>query len=664
MSSTSEVLISKEILVDGNLMVRCKIISQSSNGFFQTEAVYTYYYHPTEKKGIHAKIKHESIKNPLAIDQGLDLFYATLSNYDIKSSSFPELNSGWIAPYMHVYSQDERRLVYDLDSHPDNSWQAIINKNDDCNLGSIPWVSIDEGKTGKAYGLILDSPDILLSGVDENNGVGVQAFEGKLKGVQFLRINARFVNIFIGRNTYEPPNGLDNTIPDDLSVEFNAEFFSTSNGGYKAVEKEALIFQSFYNNYSKIIFNETNFSLPISSNPSDSYLKLKIKITDVLDLNPESSLKLILTTNDFGSHVELTAEELIDNNYLFTNLYPANYTIKIFYKSDVFEKHIYLSENQTISMVFPVLYNVTIKAFDSHGNPLNNAKVVLFRNGKKLEGATNQCGIASFLTPPGTYNIKIFTDNTLVAERSIYITNDKSISVVTEKNPMFSFVVFTIIFSLIMISAYIGFKKRKIMNLIKIIAVLLIVLSLFSPLLVSHGYSNNSEVETSTKLYFSPPKLVSITSSSDVISGEIVPLPELFLNVMSIVLALVVFSCILLIGSMFIKKLNNKKLSLALILCSLIILICSICIICYGLNELSNVGFGSLIGEDNIDVLLPGENSFYKVNRSWGPGLGFYLCLFSVTIVLLIFIYECWNDYILRKKKIKKRNLSFISKFF
>ena len=130
-----------------------------------------------------------------------------------------------------------------------------------------------------------------------------------------------------------------------------------------------------------------------------------------------------------------------------------------------------------------------------------------------------------------------------------------------------------------------------------------------------------------------------------------------FLNVISIVLVLIVFSCILLIGSIFIKKFDNKKLSLALIFCSLIILVSSICIICYGLNELSNVGFGSLVGEDKINVLVPGDNSFYEVYRSWGPGLGFYICLFSVIIVLLIFSFECWNNYILRKKEINILNL-------
>ena len=60
-SSTSTTLLSKQILVDGNLMVQCHIISGSARNDLKTTATYTYYYCPTPHTRIHAHVKHEAL---------------------------------------------------------------------------------------------------------------------------------------------------------------------------------------------------------------------------------------------------------------------------------------------------------------------------------------------------------------------------------------------------------------------------------------------------------------------------------------------------------------------------------------------------------------------------------------------------------------------------
>jgi len=66
-SSTIDKLISKKISIDGNLMVKFNIISNTLSDDFQTTATYKYYYCPTENKRISAHVKHEALRAVLLL---------------------------------------------------------------------------------------------------------------------------------------------------------------------------------------------------------------------------------------------------------------------------------------------------------------------------------------------------------------------------------------------------------------------------------------------------------------------------------------------------------------------------------------------------------------------------------------------------------------------
>jgi hypothetical protein len=44
-------------------------------------------------------------------------------------------------------------------------------------LGSKAWMSIDEGKSGKAHALIFDSPNIIKSGENQIDGIEIQLYQ-------------------------------------------------------------------------------------------------------------------------------------------------------------------------------------------------------------------------------------------------------------------------------------------------------------------------------------------------------------------------------------------------------------------------------------------------------------------------------------------------------
>ncbi len=922
--STIEELVSKNIFVDGNLMVKFGITSRSADGTFQTTVIYKYYYCPTENKRIYAHVKHEVINSPPR-GESIDAAYATLNSGGIKSSTIPDLNFGEIPPYLHLYNKDERVLTYNLNPYPERSWGEIVGRNE-CELGSYAWGSVDYGETGKANAIIFGSTDILKSGTNERDGIEILAFESK--NVQIPGLEGYFAYVYLGRNTYDS-GGKDNEIPKDLIVEFDAEFFSSENGGYKAVETEAALYQSliryqpqnkdnvtngeedtpkyaltlythlpFYlssqlmlsrlsgnkpyvyaelyrdnelyasgrvgrlplkndfkldwknfsffrkicfsnlpsgeyfvkiwlknllfgdnrefiglqiidlkenktthifckpegkinlsifdqykndiENASAYIFmngfvvdqnlsdsngkavirapcsfrdkytlkvfykgflvyeenvrvgfirkiiplekkvnieiynltikinNENNASfdaelsvisdemeLPISIKAhkigdgeykffslypaaytlkfsynlfeieevvhifDDSSLEinlynLKINVSDKLGLTPGVDLEILLANDEFKKPVLLTGKYVSDGQYLFTDLYPAEYVIKLFYQSFSTEKLVDIPYNEndgTYSLVFSILFNVSTKILDSRGNPIVDVKVVLCRDGEEIEGFTNEKGITIFSLPPGVYFSKIYSGNRLVAERKIDATSENAFDIVTnDQSVIYSIVIWLVIF-VILFSAIFTYIKKDFMLFFKIFAIALLVIAVMLPWWNIDGSSLNNEVETSTDMYLFPTNLVTLTSTFNVSAGEVASLDSSILVIINLIPVLVAFGSICIASSIFFKRYSKRRLSFTVFLVGLVIFLICLLVFFNAMSELSEKGVGSFLGSGELDILIPGEERYATLSCAWGPGVGFYLFLFSLIVFVLIFVF----DYVKNVGLIKRR---------
>ena len=239
---TSEKMIKSDILVDGNLMVKVGIVSQSENGEIQSTIIYKYYYCPTEDKRIYLHIKHEILDYHLPKGEEIDVSYIILPIGELTSSSIDELNFGEIPPYLHFYSEDERIRSHKLNQNPESEdWTEVIGEKDDYDLGSIPWVSADYGESGTAYSIIFESDNVLKSGSDERDGIQLLSYESKFLNLPGLIARANY--LYLMRNESEKGEPVDRELPENYVVEFNAEYFTSRNGGYSAVDKEAKLYQ-------------------------------------------------------------------------------------------------------------------------------------------------------------------------------------------------------------------------------------------------------------------------------------------------------------------------------------------------------------------------------------------------------------------------------------
>jgi hypothetical protein len=247
-SSTSQEIIAKEILCDGNLMVCCQLLSRSTAADLQTTAMYKYYYCPTSSERIQVHVVHEALKEcKVFAGANTDGLYASMQCGGIRSASIADLNFGEIYPFSHFYSEQDTVEEYTVDLTPEYSQEDpvlwLIQTPDDVDMGQNAWVSFDEGTTGNVHALIFGSSSVIKAGTDERDGISLKAYESNYP--HFPGLDYTVASVECTRNAYEKNvSGKDSVIPKGFIAEFDAEFFSSTAGGYLSAEEEAGFFRA------------------------------------------------------------------------------------------------------------------------------------------------------------------------------------------------------------------------------------------------------------------------------------------------------------------------------------------------------------------------------------------------------------------------------------
>jgi hypothetical protein len=249
LNSTSDVLVSKQILVDGNLMVSCRLDSRSKGDDLETTAVYTYYYCPTPQKRILAHVTDTALQDcHVYPDTQTDGTYCTVQSAHIQSSAVEELNGGNLLTNIHVYTEantvDDYSFDLTPDTNPNQRSTFIITATDDVDLGLQAWATMDKGgTTGEVHAIMFRSTSVVKEGANERDGIQIKAFESAYPHVPGLTHDT--TGFECTRNTYETGDGPRNLlIPKGFKAEFDAEFFSSPIGGYPIVEQEVPLFRA------------------------------------------------------------------------------------------------------------------------------------------------------------------------------------------------------------------------------------------------------------------------------------------------------------------------------------------------------------------------------------------------------------------------------------
>jgi hypothetical protein len=469
-SSTSQKLISKEILVDGNLMVEAGIVSTSKLDDLKTIATYKYYHCPHSNKRIHVHVKHESLEDINVLsstpETNTDGTFSSLQSGGIKSESIKDLNIGEILPFMHFNNEYGNIEEYMIDIDPEYKTGdhdiRIISIEDDVDLGKKPWISFDEGATGICHSVIFSSNEIISSDTNHIDGLQLNVFEMDYPHLPGLENN--MATIQVGRNSFEPNEGHNLKIPKGFTVEFDAEFFSTLYNGFTIIEKEAEIFRELVkikpessediNENNKeiekydlkvIAFNTLSFpmgsSLSVLFGLNFSYINIEIFKLDEF-ISSETAVKLPMNALEemedptFLEQIFYTLNIFDIRNIsifkkaVFNNLEKGMYVVKIFRENPFLSNEkkfigyniVDLKNDETINIICRSECKRKIRIINQYNRMVKDAEIVIQKNNVNISKYyTDQNGqvILNMPTSHESYDLIVSYNGIIVYEEAI-----------------------------------------------------------------------------------------------------------------------------------------------------------------------------------------------------------------------------------------------------
>lgn len=386
--------------------------------------------------------------------------------------------------------------------------------------------------------------------------------------------------------------------------------------------------------------------VPIKKSIEIERYNFKLEVVDAWGLHSAIELNPVFASKEMDEPAVIYAEKLSAGNYLFTNLIPSSYQLSLKYKSFSLEKNIQVPGEGEIHLVFSAEFDIKLNTLDSRGIAIHDAKIIVSRGGKDLEERSETSGLFLPL-PPGLYSVNVYSQDDLIGSRKINVLGERSFDLITTQEPLFPFIVTIFAIAFAVVALVFTHVKKDVMYFLKTLSVSLAITAIVFPWWILHGSS--SQVETSTKMFLIPLELVTTTITPDIIAGELAFLPEIFVDVVSLIPLLTVIGCVLVLSSMFFKNFNKKLYFLSLTL-AFVVFIGSLLIFSVGMSKLTEVGVGGFMGGGNLDIGIPGEETFSTIFCNWGPSNGFYLYVVSNIILFFSIIFN------MRKKLLKRTN--------
>jgi hypothetical protein len=221
------------------------------------------------------------------------------------------------------------------------------------------------------------------------------------------------------------------------------------------------------------------------------------------------------------------------------------------------------------------------------------------------------------------------------------VANERSVDLITNRDPIFPLIGLILACILGLIGLAVGIKKKEPLFCLLLFMVGILVIALLFPWWSLQGSS--AGIETSSTFYLIPLNLVSLTTTPQVIVGELSFFPEIFKTIMMIIPVLSVIVSLLAISALGLKRIQKKQWQSLLLVGALLLLFCSLFLFIGAMSAFAEVGVGSFIGSGTLDISIQGQEVVVPVLCQWGPGIGFWLYVVAGMILsasLIIILYQ------------------------
>jgi omega-hydroxy-beta-dihydromenaquinone-9 sulfotransferase len=378
---------------------------------------------------------------------------------------------------------------------------------------------------------------------------------------------------------------------------------------------------------------------------------LNLKVTDKWGQIPEVELDPVMNIKQAEEATKIYGEKLQNGKYIFTNLTANTYELTLTFKSFVLNQEVKVSKDQDLELEFPAEYNIKLKVLDARGEPYQNSIIIVNRNNKQSE-IQNQESETTVVIPPGEYQVEVYSNNNLVGSRTVGVYGEQEYDLVTNNQPIYPIAVLAIGCLLIISSLAVSIYKKDKKYFLTLLAISLFLISIFMPWWEINGSAN--QLKTSTKLYFIPNNMITITSTENAIAGEPSYLPDEFKLAITMIIILTIAGCVLLALNQFFMNNGKKRLRKMLKIFTVLLFIGSISVFVVAENEVCRVSIGSIIGQGQLEVGVPGESKINSVLCNWGPSIGFYIYLAAIIVLIVPFLIYFFKKEPKGKNEIEK----------
>jgi hypothetical protein len=224
-----------------------------------------------------------------------------------------------------------------------------------------------------------------------------------------------------------------------------------------------------------------------------------------------------------------------------------------------------------------------------------------------------------------------------IAKQKIQVRGDKKIDIVTSQGSLFHTLAIYLGIILAIFSIVILFWKRKIYTGLKLLSIAFIIIALVSPWWVVNG--KDGTISTTTNTLLIPSNIVTVTSSSNILGGDVSQVPEEVTMILGLLSLLLTVAVLLVFISILTKK-RLRKTTVILSILSILLLITSISIFFYAMSQLTGVSVGSFVGNGDLEITIPGVSESEILPCNWGPGVGFYLSILAIFCLIFVSVYK------------------------
>ena len=377
---------------------------------------------------------------------------------------------------------------------------------------------------------------------------------------------------------------------------------------------------------------------------------LQVSVIDELNLPPAVNVNPYLISDEMKQPSPIYPIRQHEGIFYFSQLPSANYTLYISYGGYTKSKSLYVPDvGDQITMRFDFLTDLSFKLLSIRGEPYDDdtLDITIKRMGAIIYNELKSDETVEM--PPGTYTINVYDKDHLIGSKSVALSYDSTISIVTTRSSVIGWVVILTALFIIIPCFLLGLFKRISLNTcLKLFVLGLVLISLVQPWWSFYATSENGIYEKNSNMYIFPQIMIEEYHENDQRFLTIATIPEIFTDFLFMLLMIIDSGIVLMLLSFLPNIILKKRFAIVLTVLSIIFVGIVAISFSLGMSRITELSLGSLQGNGLIDVELPSGSNVY-MQANWGFGLGSYLVFFASLIALSTGIIDLFLSY--RKKR-------------